>query len=339
MLIHFRRMVRCIPRPALTLRVALMLMIVFASLPLIATDASPETDGKTAESTVISNQDSLRSFLEIQEQLHNTQLAIEKNRQETEIAFASNSQILQARLARMEADRLDALKEMQHGDKMLLIAAGAFLALGFLVLITSAWLQMSSIRRLSSMASQLSVPQTLQHMSLGDGHLLASQAMEQSNARFLAMIERLEKRLLEVEATAQSARQISDGDLPADGTLALPEGSGSKVNMLLGKGQTLLKLDKAEAALDCLNEVLAIDPVNPDALIRKGAALERLSRFNEAVACYDQAIAHDASMTMAYLYKGAVFNRMERYSEALECYEQALKTRQKNGQAANVIFD
>jgi tetratricopeptide (TPR) repeat protein len=238
----------------------------------------------------------------------------------------------------MEADRLDALKDIQHADKMVLIAAGAFIALGFLVLLTSAWLQLSSIRRLTSVASHLPATQTLQHMSLGDGQMLASLAMEQSNNRFLAMIERLEKRLLEVEAAAQSARALTEAEVSAESSIALAAGSGSQVSMLLGKGQTLLKLDKAEAALDCLNEVLSIDPLNLDALIKKGAALERLSRFADAIACYDLAISHDSSMTMAYLYKGAVFNRMERYSEALECYEQALKARQK-GHAANVIFD
>jgi tetratricopeptide (TPR) repeat protein len=84
-------------------------------------------------------------------------------------------------------------------------------------------------------------------------------------------------------------------------------------------------LDKPEAALGCLEEVLALDPGHTEALVKKGAALERLQRFDEAIQCYDRAIAQDNSMTMAYLYKGGVFNRTERYSEALACYEQALK--------------
>jgi tetratricopeptide (TPR) repeat protein len=97
-------------------------------------------------------------------------------------------------------------------------------------------------------------------------------------------------------------------------------------------------LDKPQEALDCFDEVLALDPEHADALVKKGAALERLQRLDEAIECYDLAIARDNSLTMAYLYKGGVFNRMERYSEALACYELALKSQQK-GHAANVIID
>jgi tetratricopeptide (TPR) repeat protein len=97
------------------------------------------------------------------------------------------------------------------------------------------------------------------------------------------------------------------------------------ITLLLGKSQTLLKLDKAQASLGCLDEVLALDPGNTDALVKKGAALERLLRFDEAIQCYDRAIAQDNSMTMAYLYKGSVLNRTDRHNEALACYEQALK--------------
>jgi tetratricopeptide (TPR) repeat protein len=126
-----------------------------------------------------------------------------------------------------------------------------------------------------------------------------------------------------------TARSLTDG--------AAAPVKATAVTMLLGKGQTLMKLDKPEDALGCLDEALALEPDNTDALIKKGAVLERLQRLPEAIDCYDRAIARDNTITMAYLYKGAVFNRMERYSEALECYEQALKTRQK-GESADVVF-
>ena len=93
----------------------------------------------------------------------------------------------------------------------------------------------------------------------------------------------------------------------------------------MSKSQTLLKLDKPEASLACLDELLTLDPANADALVKKGAVLERLQRLDEAIQCYDRAIAQDDSMTMAYLYKGSVLNRTERYGEALACYDQALK--------------
>jgi tetratricopeptide (TPR) repeat protein len=306
-----------------------------------------ETDARKVETALITNQDSQRSLLEIQEQLHNTQLAIEKSRRDTESTVASNSQLLEARLARMDAERLDALRDIQHSDKLILTAAGIFIFVGFLVLLTSAALQVVTIRRISAAAAQLG-GQTVQHLSLGDGQLISSQALEQSNTRFLAMIERLEKRMGEMETGKQLTADtgaFSGTNGNGNGHSLLENGSAStsntasQIRTLLGKGQTLLKLDKPDDALDCLDELLSIDPGNQEALIKKGAALERLQRLPEAIACYDKVISMDSSMTIAYLYKGAVFNRMERYSEALECYELALKSRQKKEQAANVIFE
>jgi tetratricopeptide (TPR) repeat protein len=167
------------------------------------------------------------------------------------------------------------------------------------------------------------------------------------------VIDGLEKRIREMEASVQAHNALTDGS-PANGDSnpagepgsepngenALPAVSGKvgTIALLLNKGQTLLRLDKAEAALSCFDEVLALDPSNTDALIKKGSALERLQRLKEAIDCYDRAIATDNSMTMAYLYKGGVYNRMERYTEALECYEQALRTQEK-GRSANVIID
>jgi tetratricopeptide (TPR) repeat protein len=102
-----------------------------------------------------------------------------------------------------------------------------------------------------------------------------------------------------------------------------------RVDLLLGKGQSMLNLDDAKAAIACFEEVLAIDPNNAEAWVRKGSALERLQQLNEAAECYDRAIAVNDSMTIAYLHKGGLFNRMERFNEALECYEKALRTQEK----------
>jgi tetratricopeptide (TPR) repeat protein len=140
----------------------------------------------------------------------------------------------------------------------------------------------------------------------------------------------LEQRLHDLETSVKPPRKLIEGGSNGsaaelgDAPPAAPDRMAT-ISLLISKSQTLLKLDKAEAALGCLEEALTLDPANPDALVKKGAALERLRRLPEAIECYDRAIAQDSSMTMAYLYKGSLFNRMERYSEALACYEQALK--------------
>lgn len=340
-----------------------------------ATNAVPEADGKAAEEAFITNQESLRSYLQIQEQLHSLQVANEKNRLEAEAVAARNAELLQIQLDNLQnlqksvisqrRDELNELKVIHQSNGHVLIAAGAFLALGFLVLLSAIYFQWNVVARLTAVAASLP-----EHPLLGPGRAAAAlgmgegaqlpgdSAVEQSNNRFLAIVERLEQRLLDMETGSRpalkdtsnangSAAVIAVSHEETDGAdtepaVAAPESETNRenparavsehtrtINSLIGKGQTLLKLDQAEAALACFDEILSLDPGNTDALVKKGATLERLQRLNEAIDCYDRAIATDNSMTMAYLYKGGVFNRMERYTEALECYERALKTQDK----------
>jgi tetratricopeptide (TPR) repeat protein len=320
----------------------LAIMGLFRPVLAAETNAAPGADGKTAEASGMSAQDSLRFYLQIQEQLRNTLLAIETNRQEAAAAAATNAQALEARLRLMEktsADgRLDLMEGMERSNRMVLMAAGTFAAIGFLVLLLAAFLQWTAVNRLAAAAASLSPHPPQLASGLGAAQLPPAHLLEQSSTRFLALIERLEQRIHELEASVKPPQSLPESGSPngdANGPAAASSpggisppaapGQASAINVLLSKSQTLLKLDKPEAALGCLEEVLALDSSNTDALVKKGAALERLQRFDEAIQCYDRAIAQDNSMTMAYLYKGGVFNRTERYSEALACYEQALK--------------
>jgi tetratricopeptide (TPR) repeat protein len=167
---------------------------------------------------------------------------------------------------------------------------------------------------------------------------------EQSNARLLGALDRLEKRILELEhiahappaATAAATNRApssmaSDGAEPPSVAAAAPVAfaGADRISLLLAKGESLLNLDKSEEAARCFDEALALAPGCPEALVKKGDALERLRQIDEAINCYDRAIATDGSMTVAYLHKGGLFNRLERYEEALQCYEQALRTQEK----------
>src|SRR5690242_3902113 len=82
------------------------------------TNSATEVEGRAAEAVVIGAQESLRSSLQIQEQLHNTQMAIEKNRQEAEASAAKSAEILEGRLNLIEksiaTQRLDDLKLLQR---------------------------------------------------------------------------------------------------------------------------------------------------------------------------------------------------------------------------------
>jgi tetratricopeptide (TPR) repeat protein len=254
---------------------------------------------------------------------------IEENREMLE-ASTSNTLALNDRLSKLEIALTDARvaeqSNLEHSNKVVLIAAIVIAAIGILAMILAAFLQWTALNRLSAHARLLAErPPALSS--------LESHGLEQSSARFLGSMERLEQRLRELETSGKSPSPLLEGAVPngkpnAPTTDSTPDTVG-EINLLLNKSQTLLKLEKPEAALQCLDELLALHPENAQALINRGAALERLRRFDEAIACYDHALAQDKSMTTAYLAKGGVYRRMERYDEALACYEAALKRPKK----------
>ena len=324
-----------------------------------ATRTSADTNAVPTNSTAATNSASdaasleiLRAYLQIQDQLHSAQEAIEQNRQQSVDALGRMEKVI-------AAQKLDEMKDLQHSNSMMLIAAGVFTALAFLVLLVTAFLQWSAVHRLAGTtavtASPRSLSPSLATSALGlNESALNGGAVAESNGRLLGILERLENRLAQMEGELRIGRALpeSNGDShgqasPSMATMesagvslgATPAGSpeARAIGLLVKKGDSLMKLDQAADALACYEQVLANDSANADVLLRKGLALERLHRWPEALACYDIAIAVNQQLTMAYLYKAAVLNRLERYPEALECYELALKVQEKNGSGSRRI--
>jgi len=341
----------CRPRrsPAAFLALAALILIAWQS---VAAEISPPSS--TAALMETNGQETVRSYLQLQEQLHATQLAIERARREADEAAAENAKLLAGRLQSIEqalaAQRSQELRAMQSSNEVMLIVAGSFAALGLAAMLFMAYFQWRTVNRLAEISLALPVPHalgpghTMAALGMGDPHVLAGGSPEQSNARLLGAIDRLEQRIRELEHTTHpvvndaaaaihdahpSAHPSNGGPKPDATGESAPSSEAALISFLLGKGQSLLNLDKAEEALECFEEILALRAGHPEALVKKGTALEKLRRLNEAVECYDRAIAADNSMTIAYLCKGGLFNRMERYNEALECYEQALRTQEK----------
>ncbi len=358
--------------------------------------------GKTEETN---SQDMLRAYLQVQEQLHETRLAIERNRVEAEEGAARAAEGLNGRLKAIEqslaSQRNGELQAMQSSNRLMLILAGMFAAIALVAMLLMAFFQWRTVNRLA----EISAAATTGGFAFGPGRALAalgpgeahavtvppaekSSGAERAGAGLLNAVERLEQRVHELEHTAHPPLNEAKGDSnPAanDATAELPvdelkanagadeskadpaksngeaeSGTSSSANEimkngpgkagaagndahttdsaspeagritgLLGKGQSLLNVDKAEEALACFEEILTLDARNAEALVKKGTALERLRMLDEAIECYDRAIAADSSMTIAYLYKGGLFNRLERFTEAMECYEQALRTQEQ----------
>ena len=310
----------------------------------VAGAAPARTEGNSGADEV------LRGYLRLQEQIHEAQLAIERNRQESEDGAAKSAKMVADRLQVIEQSlaeqRVSELEAVQHANHTVLIVVSGFAALGCVAVLLTAYFQWRAVNRFTAMSSArpvglgLGASRAMAALESGQHSLATLNPVEQSTARLLGAIERLEKRIQELERTSQSplndaaaASNILDLQSPGGAPAAEPSaGSAEKapeITSLLGKGQSLLNLAKLDEAIACFDEVLAQDPDNTEALVKKGTALERLRKPQEALECYDRAIAADNLMTIAYLYKGGLYNRMERFNEALECYEQALHTQEK----------
>jgi len=297
------------------------------------------------------SQEILRAYLQLQEQLHATQLALERNRQDAEAAARGTAEVLTARMQSLEqslaGERKREFEALQSLQRLVLIFAGVFAGVGLLAIVITAYVQSRAMNRLASMNASLSTLPALTHTSPfaalgpGAGPLVPLGATESANARLLGVIERLEKRIQELEQTTHTAvtppadavrpalPEVAPEDSAEAQARAAAERRTAQVELLLGKGQVLLDLDRAEEALVCFDDALKLDARHAEALVKKGEALERSRQPDEAIACYDRAIAADRSFTMAYLHKGGLCNRLARHDEALRCYEEALKTQER----------
>jgi tetratricopeptide (TPR) repeat protein len=304
-----------------------------------ASNAGEVTDTNSSSS------ETLRSYLQLQEQLRATQLALEHNRQETETLAAKNAEAVAARFKTIEdalsakrADEIESMKSsMASNNRMLITVAGVIAGVGFMVLLLTAYLQWRSVSRLAEFSAMVQGARAALPPGPVEAQLLGAGDVTQSGGRLASALSHLEKRILELEHTAHTSvetKVIAAGaHVPAAPNGVTGE-NGHHEQMahdavLLAKGESLLNLDKAAEALECFEEILRAEPDHAEALVKKGLALEDLRRLEEALLCYDRAIAINGELTIAYLQKGGLFNRMERYEEALMCYEQALHAQEK----------
>lgn len=348
------------------------LCVVLLCLPLVAGAASAPTPGSapSAESNrppspeELAQAELLRSFLQLRDQLQAAQLAIVNNRVEAETnarvqtaaisekleaikaAMAAERDRHQAETQRLMVERERQQVETQRSMRTVLWVAAAFGAFGLIAVLLAPFLQMRAMNRISDLAGLR--PELTSGNSTAlmppDGAPLPDRTVSQSNQRLMSVIDRMEKRILELEQTATppvastttttttmvptAVTTVSNGSAEepprnADG------GQSAWIAVLMAKGRSLLSMNKAQEAVACYDEILKLDPAHTEALVRKGAALERMNRFEEALFCYNRAIESDQRNVLAYLHKGGVCNRLERYDEALECYEQAMLVEEK----------
>jgi tetratricopeptide (TPR) repeat protein len=280
-------------------------------------------------------QNAANGYLLIQEQLHATQLAIETNRQEAEAAAKRTADEMAERIQTLEqtiaTQRASDATATQKIEQLTLLMAGVFGLVCVAVMLLMAYLQWRAVTRLVALVAPSSSALALDTRTLPA--VATSVAVEQSNARLFGSVDRLEKRILELEQMARPPLPKKKLPVAAElqnGAAVSNDDRDECVANLLIEGQKLAEANAPEKALECFDMALAIQPKHAEALVKKAGALEKLDRLDEAIACYDRAIEADNSLAIAYLQKGGLFNRLARYDEALQCYEQALRTREKN---------
>jgi tetratricopeptide (TPR) repeat protein len=293
----------------------------------------------------ISSTDAMNAYIQIQAQLHQSQMIEDSNREQVIATLQQNASALDSRLQRLEqkmaeqrASEAESARRVEQ--TMLLVAGIGMLALAAVV--TMVFLQLRTATRLIELsmapASGSNGSRTLPVVETAAAlPASARAALEFSNARLLGVIDRLEKRILELEETVRiplNGNGNGNGHGHDSSETERDTPSDRRVEDLIVEGQLYLDTNKTDKALQCFNTALDIQPDNPDALIKKAAALEKLGQIEKAITCYDRAIDLGDSNTTALLQKGGMLNRLARYDEALQCYERALQTQEKKAIAS-----
>ncbi len=294
------------------LKFALIFPLFLTALLLAAMPVNAQTNNVGA----ITNDAVANGYLQIQQQLHVTQLAIEANRQLAAEESQKNADALAARLQSLEktvelqrASDTDAARKTQQ---LTLLVAGGFGIAGLGILLLMVYFQW----RAFSQIAQISAQQHLAIAHASEVHQLAAPGratVEVSNARLLDVVSQLEKKIADLES----------------GSRLLAATPGEKTADLLADGQRFLDDDQPQKALEVLNHFLAAQPDHTEALAYKATALELLGRLNEALACCDQALAKTPAFKPALLQKGGLLNKLNRHAEAIDCFEKALLAQEK----------
>ena len=274
---------------------------------LLALPARAQTNAPAATN----NDAMVNGYLQIQEQLHATQMAIADIRAAAADDAKRNADTIATRLEALEQSvaaqrNADGEAARRTQQLTLLLAAGFGLAgLGIMALMFYfQWRAFTKIAEISAQQNAALANAGAVHQLAGPGRA----AVASSNARLLDVVEQLERKIIELE----------------NGSNLLVEAADSKSFDLLIEGQTLLDAGQPQKALEVFDRLLAAHPDQADTLVRRSAALEKLGRLPAALEACDRAIARDGTFMPAFLQKGGLLNKLNRHDEALNCFEQVL---------------
>lgn len=327
----------------------LALGIFLSSVLALAAQTQTGAEGQSArpQGTEDQNQtELLRSYIQLREQLHATQMAVANSRVEAETAARIQATAIgekleaiktamdvererqQAEAARLAAERERQAEASQQSQRTFIWVACIFGALGVLTLLLVPFFQWRALNRvIDGVAARSSAPVPLPAANVpalgaGAGAAALDQAVEMSNQRLMSVIDRVEQRVIELEQTATR--------LP---TAASSEAIAPDAPPHLNGGAERPAEAHLEPATDRGGDVQESRNTEEDPrivlLLGKGRQLLGANRAREALACYDEILKIEANHAEALVKKGAALERLKRDEEAIWCYDRAIEANQK----------
>lgn len=306
-----------------------------AETPPVKSPAAPEE---------LSQAELLKSYLQLREQLHATQLAIGISRAEAEAAARAQAAAIAEKLEgikaaietererhRLEMDRSNAERErirtetlranaereqrqteVERSNRNVLWAVGACGGLGLLALLLTPVFQWWTIKRLSASAwrEPLAAGNSPQLLTEGAANIAAAdQTVAVSNQRLMSAIDRMEKRISDFET-----RWVTPVPFPATSSntmVAGPTGSRPAIS--------IVELAPRPAE----------QPTRISVLLAKGQSLVDMGKTVEALGCYNEVLKIDLNHPEALVKRGAALEKLKQDDEAIQCYDRAIKADRK----------
>lgn len=333
------------------------LLLLVARPALFAQAATENSPAKSTNLEDMSQAELLKSYLQVRDQLIATQLAIANNRAEAEanarVQAAAIAEKLESIKSAMEAERqrqqVETLRlnaererqqiESQRSNRTMLWVAVSFGALGLLAMLFMPLIQWRAINRMAEMNSGRALAPAPQALLAAESDSLPGATISLSNQRLMSVIERMEKRIFELEhtATPPPATPAAGTELPSpngNGAQSVTNASPNHTTVTHGHGARETSAGAPAPSTVTLETPLRSTPLAEDAtrvsvLLGKGKFLLSTNKAKDAVTCYDEVLKLEPQNAEALVKKGAALERLKQDEAAIRCYEQAIQVNRK----------
>lgn len=323
-------------------------VLVSSALPVAAQQGEPPSPASPRPVSVEEQNQTelLRSYIQLREQLHATQLSVVNSRVEAETAARVQAAALTEKLdaikaamdtererQRVEAVRVTAERERQEAaarqtQQTVIWVAGIFGVLAVLTLLLVPFFQWRALNRVvEGVAARSATPVPLPSTPLpAIGAGPSDHVVELSNQRLMSVIDRVEQRVIELEQTA--SRHPSPPS-PATDAGAAP---GAVASSHSAPGPAAMAAAAAQVEMQAARK-LSASVSEPDPritlLLGRGRQLLGANKARDALSCYDEILKIEANHTEALVKKGAALERLKRDEEAIWCYDRAIESDRK----------